>query len=100
LDTISNSLDQVREQARSLYKRIEANNNHAAIRGDLDSLADNLEKLAMDQRDDEKIHLQNAASLVQTSPNDGAELREHMRDALQSISQAVAASRSKSNRRR
>ena len=99
MDTISSNVDEVREQARSLYKRIEANNDHAAIRGDLNSLAYTLNKLAIDQRDDAKTHLKNAASAVQATPNDETELRERVRDALQSISQAVAAARSKSNQR-
>jgi hypothetical protein len=96
LDTSTNVIDQVREQAQALYKQIEENSltNHEAIRGDLTALAANLKKLAKDQRNDAKTHLENAASLVQASPKDGTEMRERMRETLQNISQAVAATRS------
>jgi hypothetical protein len=98
LNTTSNDVEQVREQARALYKKIEANSskNYESIRGDVSNLAASLQKLAMDQRDKANAYLANAASQVQAAPADQTELRERMRDALQSISQAVAAARSKS----
>ena len=122
MNTITNAVDQVREQGRALYKQIEANTStrHEAIRGDIQSLADQsasfasaLRRLAKDQGADSKAHLEHAASLIEAASNDakalttaanadvgqkGSAMREHLRDALQNISQAVAATRSKSKR--
>lgn len=91
MNTTVTAVDQVREQARALYKQIEAasSKNRDDVRGELKNLAESLRK----------AHLDKAATLVESAPNDIDEMRERVRETLQSISQAVATARSKSKQR-
>ncbi len=115
---VTEAVDQARDQTRDLYKRIQENTsqNHATIRTGLrdsatqaEQLASSLRTVAQDQRNDAGRHLQHAASLLESAASGAksvanvtnGELRqksiamlEHTREALQNVSQAVAAKRS------
>lgn len=117
------AVDQARNDARSLYKQIHesTSKSHAAIRGDLQDaatqaqrLASSLKTLGSDQRADASGHLGHAASLLEAAAEDArtiakanaADVRdanlamlEHTRDAVQDISQAIAAKRAAARRK-
>ena len=121
MNKVIEAVDQARDETRTLYRRIRESTgkNHAAIRADIQDasaqaqrLASTLKTLASDRRIDEKAHLDHAASLLETAAAGGksvasataGELRktnmtmlEHTRDAVQDISQAIAAKRRTAN---
>jgi ElaB/YqjD/DUF883 family membrane-anchored ribosome-binding protein len=123
MSTATDAVDKVRQDTQDLYKLIEASmaQNHARIREDLqdaakraEQLASSLRQHAKDQRTDAKAHLEHAASLLEEGASSArsvaaathAELRqtalaslERTRDALQSLSQAVAAKRAGAKQR-
>jgi hypothetical protein len=118
LSKVKDAIDQVRGETQDLYKTIEASTtkNHAAIRTDLQDVATQAQRLASslktisnDQRTDTKQHLEHAASLLEAAAADAktvatatnADLREmnvamleRTRDAVGSVSRAVASKRS------
>lgn len=111
------AVDQARDDARSLYKKIRENTdqNHAAIRSGLQDaatqaqqLAGSLKTLAADRRADVQKHLEHAALLLEQAAASAkniasanaadvrkanAAMQQRTRDALQDISHAVAARR-------
>ena len=111
------AVDQARNDARDLYKKIEAGTtkNHAAVRADLQDvavkeqrLASSLRTAAQDQRTDAKAHLEHAAAMLEAAASaaksvaqaSDAELRQanlamldRTRDAVQDVSRAIAAKR-------
>ena len=118
MSTVLDSVDNVRDELRTLHKKIDASTakNHAAIRADLEEagaqaqrLAASLKTAAKDQRTDASDHLAHAASLLeqaatsakQVSSANAEALRASQQDmlnrtraALQSVSNAIAAKRS------
>jgi hypothetical protein len=118
MSTFTDAVDQVRHDTQDLYKLIEASRaeNNTKMRENLQDaskraqqLASSLRTLASQRTDDAKAHLEHAASLLEEGASSGrsvaeethAELRqaalaarERTRDALQSVSQAIAAKRS------
>jgi hypothetical protein len=115
---IKDALDNARSEARELHKRIEANTakDHAALRTDLQSVESEIQKLAASvktlgegQRADTEQHLKDAASRLEDAAKHvldvaGASavqleqtnlaLLTKVRDAIQSLSQAIASERS------
>lgn len=118
MSTVTDAVDQVRHDVQDLHKRIEASTakNNTRIREDLQDaakraqqLASSLRQQAKDQRAEAKAHLEHAASLLEEGASGAmsavgateADTRqrahaalERTRDALQSVSQAIAAKRS------
>ncbi len=121
MSKVLTSIEQVRDSARMLHQRIETAKDHAAIRGDLQTvagaareLAVALQTLSKAQAADAKNHLDHAATLLQaaaltakaasdSAQNDPKPVRTALlnsaRGALQSISLAVAAQRTASAKR-
>lgn len=108
--TTAEAVDQARNDTRSLYKKIEesTSKHHAAIRDDLQRVADSLKAVARDQQADQKQHLEHAALLLEQAAANAksvgtasaADIRkanmamlQRTRDALQDISHAVALKR-------
>lgn len=101
MSIVADAIEQVRKQTQHLYKKIDESTSHRnAVGGDLKTiaseatlLASSVKRLAQDQRAGAQVHLQKAAARLTAAGIAGAtlaETREHMRDALQNISQAVA----------
>jgi hypothetical protein len=111
------AVDQVRADVQSLYKRIreDAAGNQSALRTDMQNarmqaqqLASSLRTIARDRSGEEQQHLEHAAVLLEAAAagvrnkanasaaelrGASAEMLERTRDALENISQAVAALR-------
>jgi K+-transporting ATPase c subunit len=121
LNSVLNSLEQVRDAARLLHQRVETAKDHAAIGGDLQTVASasnelavSLQALGKAQKADAKNHLEHAATLLQaaalTAKSASASpqldpkatrtaLLNSARSALQCISLAIAAQRASSAKR-
>jgi hypothetical protein len=115
---MKDALDRARSEAQELHKRIEADTakDHAALRTDLQSVESEIQKLAASvktlgegQRADAKQHLKDAASQLEDAAKHvldvagASEVRlkqthlallTKIRDAIQSLSQAIASDRS------
>ena len=119
MSNIKETLDQARSAAQNLHKQIDATTakDHAAIRADVQNSADKAKQLAASlktivdgQRADAKQHIKDAASQLEDAAKHAgelakasdAQLKEHnkamlgkVRDAAESLSQAVASERTK-----
>jgi hypothetical protein len=119
VSNINETLDEARSEAQDLHKRIDATTakDHAAIRADVKDSAEKAKQLAASlksivdgQRADAKRHIEDAASQLEDAAKHAreiesasdAQLKERnkamlskVRNAAESLSQAVASERAK-----
>jgi hypothetical protein len=119
VSNLKEALDKARSETQDLHKRIDATTakDHAAIRADVEVSADKAKQLAASlktivdgQRADAKKHIEDAASQLEDAAKHArdlakasdAQLKERnramlgkVRDAAESLSQAVASERTK-----
>ena len=118
MSTVKDAIDKARSDTQQLHKKIEASaaKNHAALRTELQNAAADAQKIAQSlktlgegQRSDAKQHIKDAGTALEQAVSRAkdvaaaadADLKqknramiEKTRDAVQSLSQAVAAKRS------
>ena len=107
MSKVLDAVEQVRHEAQTLHKKIDANvtntkRDHAVLRADLQEaaadakrLAGSLRTLAKDRRTDQTDHLAHAATLLDEVAKGGSqqEMRTRVRRALQFVTLAIAAKR-------